>query len=557
MIRNVLLLVFVACFAVTSTAQILTHPMNFEVNAPANVAATYDYGYQVDWGPTSINTTCGDMAWGFTANGDSLACDPIITDLTGKIAAISRGACNFSLKVYHAQQAGAVGAVIINANSNPATQIVNMLGGDSMTAVTIPAVFLNFGDGGPIGTEISAGTTVNACFKVPLVSDPASIVHFSTPTSHPNSLDSFYLTVYNNGMNAETNVTVNVDVEDPGGMVQSYSRNWGTLGASSQEEIAVGGGYIPSAVGNYNVSFSVTSDAGTYAGESESQQFEMTNYTFANDDHNNIVGAITPADFTTDLRYDIGNFYFSSAAGVATHASFALSNANAMHGENFNIFLYDVDNDLDGVLDGGDYTDYTLVGFNTLTIDSTIHMNDDTILVAITPNNGVSNDLVADGSYLVVVEYDALLSPNGNIDPPGFIHSSPTGSVTFGTAVYTSQLFTGGWSGGWQAVLRMHLDGYVTINTDEVKILDEASFSIYPNPVVNDFVTLDLTLEEMSEEVNVKILDLNGRELQNYNYSNVRTNKYTYGVENLPAGNYFLRVQTDEGFRSEHFVIMK
>lgn len=61
----------------------------------------------------------------------------------------------------------------------------------------------------------------------------------------------------------------------------------------------------------------------------------------------------------------------------------------------------------------------------------------------------------------------------------------------------------------------------------------------------------------MSKDVNVKILDINGRELQNFNYANIQSNKYQYSVENLPAGTYFLRVQTDEGFRTKHFIVIK
>jgi len=50
-----------------------------------------------------------------STNGSSLACEPLKPgSLVGRIALISRGGCDFADKVYHAQQAGAVSALIYN-----------------------------------------------------------------------------------------------------------------------------------------------------------------------------------------------------------------------------------------------------------------------------------------------------------------------------------------------------------------------------------------------------------------------------------------------------------
>lgn len=35
------------------SAQQLEHPMLVEVNSPSNLAGSYIYGFQSDWGPTS------------------------------------------------------------------------------------------------------------------------------------------------------------------------------------------------------------------------------------------------------------------------------------------------------------------------------------------------------------------------------------------------------------------------------------------------------------------------------------------------------------------------
>ncbi len=547
-------LVLAVCLAFSATAQ-LDHPMDFVINTPANIAGNYDYGEPTDWGPTSINTTCGDLAWGYTAAGDSLGCDSIVTDLTGKIAVISRGLCNFSLKAYHAQQAGAIGTIIINADVNPANELVGMLGGDSMSAVTTPSVFLSYGSGGPIMAEVDAGNPVNACFKVPTITDAQGIIHYNTPNTQIYALDSFWLTINNGGSLDETNVTISVDVTDPSGTVSNFNRNIGTLTANTQQEFGVLSGFLPTANGTYNVKFKVSSDSPTYDTDSVLQSFNINDYTFGNHS-DNLVGAITPSDFATVFRSDVGNYYYTANAGIATHGAFMLEDVSAMHGESFNVILFDVDQNLDGQVDGTDYTDFGATAFNSIIIDSTIHQDNMPIIIDLLSNdpNSPAVSLVANGIYLLSIQYDANTSVNGNVDPPSYVHSSAVGYRFRNTAVYTDQLY-GGWSGGWQAVVDLHLDGFV-VGTKNVKILNDVAFGVYPNPAT-DFVTLDFNLEEMANNVNVKILDVQGRVVENYNYGNIKNDKFTYNVNQLATGNYFIRVETENGFRTKHFIIAK
>ncbi len=50
--------------------------------------------------------------------GTSVACDPLPGgSLSGQVALIERGVCSFSLKVYNAQQGGAIGAIIYNSEA--------------------------------------------------------------------------------------------------------------------------------------------------------------------------------------------------------------------------------------------------------------------------------------------------------------------------------------------------------------------------------------------------------------------------------------------------------
>jgi hypothetical protein len=549
-------------FAVSANAQQLTTPMIFKVDAPVNIAGNYDYGYPTDWGPTTLPATVtGQAAWGYNAAGDSLGCTPLTTNLTGKIAVLRRGACSFSLKAYHAQQAGAVGTLLLNHTYNAAGGgIVNMLGGDSASAVTTPTVFLTRDDGDIILAELDNGTPVTLSFYVPKIDDAFAILHHKTPISQIIDLDNFSVVVFNNSVNAETNVMGIVEVTDPNGVVTTLTETVGTLNENTIDTIEFSNSYSPVDSGYYQIKFKVTSDAGTYAGDSIMQSFHITDYTWGNDG-DEVVGGVTPSNFATTFRYDIGNTYFvGDNPAVVTHTSFAFETPDSLIGETFDIILYDMDANLDGQIDGGtsaDYTTFTTVAFASYTVPAGLSSND-TVVVELNPLNGDDITLNANGTYLITVQYDALTSPTGNTFAPDYTFTSPVSYEFVNTMVYTTQLYTGGFSGGWNALLRLHLDGFVQedVATEEIATLDNAKINVFPNPTT-EFITVDLELENVSEIVDVKIIDVNGRVLQDKIFNNIKNDKLTFDVKNLAAGNYFVRVQTEEGTRTKHFTVAK
>lgn len=82
-----------------------------------------------------------------TLGGSSLACDPLPEGaLNGAIALMERGTCHFSIKVFHAQQAGAIAAIVYN-DEDGGESIITMSGGDNAEEVTIPAIFVQHSTG--------------------------------------------------------------------------------------------------------------------------------------------------------------------------------------------------------------------------------------------------------------------------------------------------------------------------------------------------------------------------------------------------------------------------
>lgn len=127
------------------------------VNAPAGLAGTYDAvlaTFGPDIPPCEFS---GELVAITDGTGGTLACDTIVNDLTGKIAVIDRGVCNFSIKVFEAQEKGAIGVIVVT-NSDAA--IFAMGAGTNSELITIPSWMITLADGTAIKPEIMNGVTV-------------------------------------------------------------------------------------------------------------------------------------------------------------------------------------------------------------------------------------------------------------------------------------------------------------------------------------------------------------------------------------------------------------
>ena len=101
-----------------------------------------------------------DPASGFD-HGLNLACDgsPALPDLSGTIALLGRGTCDFTVKVRNAQNAGAVGVVMVNREPGPA---FTMSHNGLEPTPTIPAVMISLADGAAVDDHDGAPVTIKA-----------------------------------------------------------------------------------------------------------------------------------------------------------------------------------------------------------------------------------------------------------------------------------------------------------------------------------------------------------------------------------------------------------
>ncbi len=135
------------------------------VNSPV----TASYGASpAAFGPQLDTTgTTGDVFVAAPANG----CTPITSAVAGGIALIDRGACDFSLKVFNAQSAGAIAVIV--ANNQGGTATITMGAGANAKQVRIPAVMISQNDGAALKEIPSPNATERRLAVLPLQIDSA------------------------------------------------------------------------------------------------------------------------------------------------------------------------------------------------------------------------------------------------------------------------------------------------------------------------------------------------------------------------------------------------
>ena len=138
-----------------------TGPSEVEIHAPGSIAGTYlagsaSFGTLLD----SIGITEDFELVDDGSANPSEGCNPLVGFTAGKIALIDRGSCEFGVKVLNAEQAGAIGAIVIN---NQGDDVISMGPGASGNLVTIPSVFMGQSDGALIKGQL--GSTVNGTLR--------------------------------------------------------------------------------------------------------------------------------------------------------------------------------------------------------------------------------------------------------------------------------------------------------------------------------------------------------------------------------------------------------
>lgn len=226
------------------------------VQAPAGIAGNYEFTWADpaggDWatpdflipGTFVVDTlimvndgTVGDNA----TYGNPLAeegCSPSPANAyAGKICVIRRNTCEFGLKAFQAQQAGAVAVIIVNREPG----VIAMGGGADGLNVTIPVAFVSDATGALMITQMGNGPVVvflgnktglynndgGLTKGTTLISKSSGVVSQLAQNSSEYSF-AVGTRVYNYGIDDQPNATVTASVTDPTGATV-YSNTVGPI----------------------------------------------------------------------------------------------------------------------------------------------------------------------------------------------------------------------------------------------------------------------------------------------------------------------------------------
>jgi len=135
----------------TDLASVLATPV-LRVNSPGGIAGNYTVGTAGFGAPLASSGVTANVVQGSPTDG----CAPLSNGaaISGKIAIIDRGNCNFTVKVKNAQNVGAIGVIIVNNQAG----VIGMGGSDS--TITIPSLMVSDSNGATIKAQL--GAPVNA-----------------------------------------------------------------------------------------------------------------------------------------------------------------------------------------------------------------------------------------------------------------------------------------------------------------------------------------------------------------------------------------------------------
>jgi len=528
------------------SAQQLEHPMLVEVNSPSNLAGSYIYGFQSDWGPTSLAASVtGEAVWARTAVGDSISCDSVVNDLTGKIALVRRGACNFSLKALNAQTQGAVGCVI--CNSQPGGGVINMAGGTFGASVTIPTVMLSYEDCELLANAITAGDSVSMTFRKPAIANAVGTFAYGTPEEHIQVLDGINVDVINASASAAS-ATVTAIVTDPAGATQTLMDTL-TIAADTTVNVTFTQTYTPVDTGMYQMAF-----FSSLANDTVFENFRITEHSFmldeGDEDEFTWIGVTDQGFADAAYRFDMGNAYIAGPnGGSVAWASFALDNGSEFIGRPFNILLYDITG---ATGQDADYSTYTPVAATQHIITAADTLPNTIITERLFDINSGADSavLTANTQYLLVVQYqgDSTIPTS-----PRFTYGGTGEFISLGSTVYTDRFYPGGFTGGYRPVIRLHQAAFMSgTAVTPVAQLDQNSLAVFPNPA-KDYLNIQLSLEEQMD-AQISLIDIRGQRLQEISLNGAQHQTEQININELPAGVYFIRLATSQGFTVKQFI---
>jgi hypothetical protein len=577
--KKLLLIIAVTSATMWSQAQVI-----FAVQSPASIEGNYDFSWADPaggWGTPNFNIPgtyvegdlmiADDGSTGLNPQGNPIsaeACNPLINDLTGKIAFIYRNTCEFGAKAFNAQQAGAIGVVIVNREP----EVIQMGAGAQGSGVTIPVAFVSSITGALMRAEMENGA-VNVFFgnKTGLFANDAGLTtastliskSYGTPAQLAQNATEFNFDlgsrVYNYGTGNQTAATLTATVTGPSGVV--YDETVGPMSIASGDSVDVfpGGAFSFPAfslatypVGRYTLTYTVDLGvADEYAGDnSVSSDFVINNEVYSLAQIDSETGMIrsnnayrpsnNTATYSICMPFRSPNANRIGAAGLYFSAQ---GTAVDLTGEEMVLNLYRWDDNFVDLNDPG-------LGFNNLTpiafgfYDFPSDLQGETVYGSFTTQTILENN----ARYLACVQTYNLDIFLGFDTRTNYIWNEAYYLQPLTIIENDGQYFASGFGADIVPALGLRVFNAAELGVEETAAIDGV---VYPNPA-NDLVTVSINAEGAAT---LSITDLSGRTVASSTVSFVN-GRTELNMADLTSGAYIINVVMTDG-RTAKFNVVK
>lgn len=582
--KKLLLTISAVVLSVSTYAQVIAAGIS-----PQSIVANYTHTWAdpaSGWGTpdfnipgTSVQDTLkivDDGSTGTNAQGNPVSaegCNPLINDLTGKIAVVFRNTCEFGVKALNAQNAGAVGVIVVNRNPG---EVIAMGAGAQGANVTIPVVMLDLTDGLALIAEMANGPVVmflgNKTGLFPNdggISAGAALLprQAMIPSQLAQNGTEFNFDlgarVYNYGNQAQNNMTLNATITNPAGVsVYNNTATGINLVAGDSVDVIPGGAFsLPNfalasyPAGTYTLTYSLLlSGADDYnADNSLVTTFTVTDSMFSYAQADPATGSPTGGNYyrpgTNNQTYsacqviDNANASRLKATGIYFSATTSAASGVALTGEEMALYLYKWEDVF------ADLNDANLA-FNTLTEVANgfyyypSDLQGETVYGAFTTPVALEDNQ----RYLACVQTVNLNLYMG--------HENAT-NLTWNEAYYLQPMAPNESDGSWFAAgFGSDIPSSVAIgvadNDVSVTELNSVAGKAFPNPA-NDVVTVAIEGEGVAQ---LTVTDVAGKVAMTSTL-NLAAGQDNVNINALQTGLYIFNVTLENGKTAQFNVVKK
>ena len=578
--KKIYLLTSLALFTLCANAQVI-----FNVESPASIGGEYPFG-DIDiatWPLTPDMTIPSNYIQGIlelvdAPGGDTLSCNPLSADLTGKIAVLYRGACEFGTKALNAENAGAIGAIIINI----APGVVGMGAGADGPSVSIPLLMISSVDGAAIRAQMDMGVDVeifygtkNGLFNYDIGFNQEHMLRAPsavTPKILAQDASEFSVEigtwVFNFGVLDQTNVALSAEITLGGTSLYS--------GTSTPADILAGDSayfILPTfsqasyAVGYYNTNYVITSDnSDEYMSDnSRSADFSITNEAFSYCSYDSATMEMTGGTARRSVALDAADeqrfcISFSnpnaSRVGV-TGIEFAGATSPVsgipLDGEYIEGYAYSWDDSFTGISDPNFMiSNLTPIAYGEYVYNSDLQ-NQNVFL------NFSENIALADNQrYLFcIVSYSAEFQMPCNTTQDyqlnqDTLYDEPI-SVVYGTDANGAGAWFGlGFGNSDMPRIQIPMIDVASIGIQE-STSENSKITPYPNPT-SDYISIPFG--KLEGDATITISDMSGKIVKTLSVSILSNDVTKINVSNLPNGMYVFHSELESGSVSNFNVVI-